>query len=180
MRQGGVRWPELVKLPQEYCTKRKKYANTPNEFCLLEPVAEAFIDMADSAKKDGINLKLVSGYRNFIEQNSWNVQKRNGEKKGAAKAGYSRHHTGMALDLRYENGEDEERIVSREDPAYQWLHQNAKGFGFSNPLGVEDPKWKTERWHWDYDTCLMKTRWYIPRITEREMERQARQFLISK
>ena len=52
--------PDFVKVDKKYHTKSEMY--------LMKETLEAFIKMRESAKQDGISLKIVSGTRNFDNQ----------------------------------------------------------------------------------------------------------------
>ncbi len=100
-----------------------------------EHTANAYIVMAQAAKKDGIYLKVVSGFRSMAEQkylygcythcscNSCNL---------AAKPGYSNHQSGHALDLN----------TSGSGVAH-WLSLHAAHYGFKRTV-------PSEAWHYEW------------------------------
>jgi len=114
-------------------------------------------EMHESAKKDGINLLIVSAFRSVEYQ--INII-RNKLDKGSmisdilsvsAAPGYSEHHTGCALDLA--TSETDAFSQSFEDSeAFVWLQQNGvkHGFSLSYPKGTNS-KIIYEPWHW---ACL--------------------------
>lgn len=134
----------LVKLPQELTFEDYKiYAD--------QSARDAFVDMAEKAKEDSIELIVDSGFR------SASFQKRIIEKRLAtgeeylkvinyvAPPGYSQHETGRALDM----VPSEARFVHTD--IYKWLQTNANQFGFYETY----PEDKTgvipwEPWHWYY------------------------------
>jgi D-alanyl-D-alanine carboxypeptidase len=86
------------------------------------------------AKRAGIKLYAVSGYRSFKRQRE--IFKSNYEKDGerankySARPGQSEHQTGLAMDVtcsdvNYELSEDFENTL-----AYKWLLNNMHSFGF--------------------------------------------------
>lgn len=99
--------------------------------------ARAFLFMHAAAAKDGIELKVNSSYRDYREQ------KKQRREKGrlAAKPGYSKHQSGLAVDIantrRKIAGKYHKTIV------YWWLKRNASRFGFYQTV-------KSESWHWEY------------------------------
>jgi hypothetical protein len=97
--------------------------------------ANAYIVMAKAAAKDGVKLKVVSGFRSMAEQkylyhcytscscNNCNL---------AAKPGYSNHQSGHALDLN-----------TSSSGVYHWLSNHAAHYGFKRTVASED-------WHWEW------------------------------
>jgi predicted chitinase len=108
--------------------------------------AQAYLEMVDAAKQDGISWKITDSYRPYEIQDKifdWKYFKQTGKKrkKGTsgtpvAYPGKSNHGWGSAVDLGAKYG----------DPAHKWLTQNAARFGFSNPF--KNPR--TEPWHWEH------------------------------
>ncbi|MFH1823231.1 MAG: D-alanyl-D-alanine carboxypeptidase family protein [archaeon] len=164
MRRGGKRWPTnqdfgLVKLPDRYLAEGKKEAY--NESCLLEPVANAFQLMVDSAKKDGIYLGLGSGYRDQFEQEViYTLAK--GSKKVAPPGG-SHHHEARVVDIVDKNG----FVIGGKSS--EWLRRNAKNFGFEQTVSFEP-------WHLEYSRERLKED-YISKIQRKFYYIQTRTFL---
>lgn len=97
--------------------------------------ARAFRTMQEAAAREGVRIKVVSGFRTMAEQehlydcyvncscNNCNL---------AARPGHSTHQSGHALDL------------NARDPAVgTWLRAHAGAFGFINTIA-------SEPWHWEY------------------------------
>jgi hypothetical protein len=103
----------------------------------LQPAAaEAYRQMVEAAKNDGITWSVTDSYRTFEGQ--VDVARRKGlySRGGlAAKPGTSNHGWGLAVDL---GGGANIKGTKQNN----WLHQNAHRFGFKNI-----PK---EPWHWEY------------------------------
>lgn len=117
----------------------------------------AFQNMRMTAKKDGVELLVLSAWRSFEEQ-KWlfqDAEKRHGVGKGllwVAPPGYSEHHTGYVLDIA-----DGSRPETDDEPlfettyAFAWLFRNAGRFGFK--LSFPKNNWQNvsyEPWHWRY------------------------------
>ena len=97
--------------------------------------ANAYYVMAQAADKDGVTLKVVSGFRTQAEQqylyncyincncNNCNL---------AAKPGYSNHQSGHALDLN-----------TSSSGVLNWLNANGGTFGFKRTV-------PSEAWHWEW------------------------------
>ena len=125
---------------------------------LDQEAAQAFNIMKADAKRQGVDLVLISGFRKIsTQQKLFNkqIQKR-GSKEAAAKLsappGHSEHHTGYALDIG--DGQQPQADLKYQfelTPAYYWLMQNAYRYGFelsfprNNSQGVS-----FEPWHWRY------------------------------
>lgn len=114
--------------------------------------AKNFKEMSNDAKKDGIKIYNVSGYRSYnTQKNLYNgYVSRNGQKKAdtfSARAGTSEHQTGLATDV---------NLVSdsfANTKQYQWLIKNSYKYGFilRYPKGKEFiTGYKYEPWHYRY------------------------------
>lgn len=94
------------------------------------------IKMFATAKQDGVNLSMVSGYRSYSYQKQLfnSYAKRDGVKAAetySARPGYSEHQTGLAADI----GSADHPGCTLEDcyaktPAGKWLKANAYKYGF--------------------------------------------------
>lgn len=99
-------------------------------------IAPAWDRMAAAAARDGVNLRINSGYRSIAEQARLfraAVRKYGSvarARKWVAPPGRSTHQRGNALD------------VSRAGGAHAWLRRNASKFGFYQPYSWEP-------WHWE-------------------------------
>ena len=133
---------------------------------LRKEVYQKFKEMHAEAKKDGINLQIVSGTRNFEEQKGiwerkWelNFKTLNDSVKTAKKILLfssmpctSRHHWGTDMDLNSLNNKYFESGQGLKE--YKWLQENGSKFGFCQ---VYDDKavtkrngYELEKWHWSY------------------------------
>ena len=114
--------------------------------------AEKFKKMSDAAKKDGINIYNVSGYRSYNTQKDLynGYVKRNGQTKAdtfSARPGTSEHQTGLATDI---NSVSDSFANTKE---YKWLINNSYKYGFilRYPKGKEHiTGYKYEPWHFRY------------------------------
>jgi len=125
---------------------------------LEKETAKALKSMIGAAAKDGVKLKIISGFRSVQYQKNLfeRAVKRRGSKQNAAKfvapPGHSEHHTGRAVDLGDINAPGTDLKESFEKTsAYKWLQKNAGKYGFKlsflkdNPQGIA-----YEPWHWCY------------------------------
>jgi D-alanyl-D-alanine carboxypeptidase len=121
---------------------------------LLPGAARAWAHLRDEARRAGVLLDAISGYRNHDYQLGIFERKRaRGLRvedilKVNAAPGYSEHHSGRALDLGTLDEPPAEESFERT-AAFAWLRENAGGHGFvmsyprDNPHGIV-----YEPWHW--------------------------------
>lgn len=125
---------------------------------LLPELNDAFSKLKAAALEDGIELKIISGFRSYNSQNSIynNYVKRDGKEAAdtySARAGHSEHQTGLAIDvnsLMFDFGETKEG---------KWLQNNAYQYGFiiRYPEGKEHiTGYRYEPWHLRYVGELSK------------------------
>ena len=130
------------------------YAYGENQ-SLRKDAYDAFIEMWNSANKDGYKLIVNSSYRSYDEQkkiyddySSWYGEE-DADKK-AARAGYSEHQTGLAVDIQSYCSQNKDFAECEE---FTWLTNNAYKYGFI----LRYPKdkeyltgYKYESWHYRY------------------------------
>ena len=123
----------------------------------------AFVDMYKQAKADGIDLKIISGTRNFTEQKAiwerkWNKYKNLQPFERAKKIleyssmpTTSRHHWGTDIDLNSLSNTYFEHGKGKKE--YEWLIKNAHAFGFYQVYTSKETGrtgYNLEKWHWSY------------------------------
>ena len=119
---------------------------------MQKEAAGFFKKMSDAAKKDGISIRNVSGYRSYNTQVYLynNYVKQDGQKVAdtySARAGTSEHQTGLATDINSVSDSFE------KTDAFKWLSKNAYKYGFilRYPKGKEFiTGYKCEPWHYRY------------------------------
>ena len=140
-----------------------------NKLVLIEPNIEVHIDMRDSllkmreeAKKDGIYLIFLSGYRSINLQNeifyslkSIRNQEASERARVSAPPGYSEHSTGFAIDI----GDATQRETDFETEfentnAFRWLKKNAAKFHFKLSFNKNNKYIDYEPWHWRYEGSI--------------------------
>ena len=146
------------------------YGETPKEkLVLIEPNIEVHIDMRDSllklreeAKKDGIYLVFLSGYRSinlqkdiFYSIKSIRNQEAAERARVSAPPGYSEHSTGFAIDI----GDATQRETDFETDfenteAFRWLKKNAAKFHFKLSFNKDNKYIDYEPWHWRYEGSI--------------------------
>ena len=124
--------------------------------------------MIEAAEKDGINLTIVSGTRNFNSQKGiWERKYKAHKTEGlsdienikkimlwSSMPSTSRHHWGTDIDIngfeKYFDGNNE-----KANKEYEWLVNNAHKFGFCQVYtekgdGKRTTGYNEEKWHWSY------------------------------
>ena len=146
------------------------YAEIPKDkLVLIEPNIEVHIDMRDSllkmrdeAKKDGIYLVFLSGYRSinlqkeiFYSLKSFRNQEAAERARVSAPPGYSEHSTGFAIDI----GDATQRETDFETEfentdAFRWLKKNAARYHFKLSFNKYNEYIDYEPWHWRYEGSI--------------------------
>ena len=152
--------PDFVLVDNQYHNKSEMY--------LQKQTLESFIKMRETAEKDGIQLTIISGTRDFYSQKSiWEKKYKANNAKGlsdieiikkimiwSAMPTTSRHHWGTEIDINgfddYFNGENE-----KANKEYKWLVNNAPKFDFyqvytEKGSGKRKNGYNEEKWHWSY------------------------------
>ena len=143
---------DLVKMDWKY---RTGLAN--DHIYIREEVYDAYIEMWTAAKEEqNIYLLAHSGYRSA--QSQLEIYKEYDDEYGstyadaiAARAGFSEHQTGLALDIYAK--ENQSQSTFKDSKAYKWLIENSYKYGFI--LRYPDGKSKLtgynyESWHYRY------------------------------
>ncbi|MEN8199585.1 MAG: M15 family metallopeptidase [Thermodesulfobacteriota bacterium] len=134
----------LVMVPPEF-------AKDNGRIFLLTEACNAFQQMAEAAKEDGVTMLIDSGYRSLSYQKQ--VYKRlmaedrsfTDIARYVAPPGYSEHMLGLAVDFVPSNW----RFA--DSPVYQWLLTNGQRFGFSESYPrISSDKRPWEPSHWRY------------------------------
>ena len=146
------------------------YAEISKEkLVLIEPNIKVHIDMRDSlikmreeARKDGIYLVFLSGYRSknlqneiFYSLKSFRNQEAAERARVSAPPGYSEHSTGFAIDI----GDATQRETDFEPEfenteAFKWLINNAAKYHFKLSFPKDNKYIDYEPWHWRYEGSI--------------------------
>lgn len=122
---------------------------------LLAPkAAQSWLKMREAARRDGVELLLISGFRSLefqatlIRNKLARGMSLDEVLKVNAPPGYSEHHTGQAVDIGCRDSEALDEAFETT-PAFDWLRRRAGRFGFtlSYPRGNRDG-FLYEPWHW--------------------------------
>lgn len=118
-------------------------------------VYDAFIEMYEAINKENMTLYIASPYRSYSYQKNLynNYVSKNGVEKAdtfSARAGYSEHQTGLAMDI--SNGKTSYTDFENTEE-YKWMLKNAHKYGFilRYPEGKErQTGYMFESWHYRY------------------------------
>jgi len=136
---------------------------------LIEPNIEVHNDMRDSllkmkeeAKRDGIYLVFLSGYRSINLQNdifyslkSIRNQEASERARVSAPPGYSEHSTGFAIDIGDATKRETDFETEFENTdAFRWLKKNAAKFHFKLSFNKNNKYIDYEPWHWRYEGSI--------------------------
>ena len=161
---------EVKRNPDARILGHLPYKEIPKEkLVLIEPNLEVHMDMRDSllkmreeAKKDGIYLVFLSGYRSINLQNDIfyslkSIRNQEAEERARVSAppGYSEHSTGFAIDI----GDATQRETDFETDfentdAFRWLIKNAAKFHFKLSFNKDNRYIDYEPWHWRYEGSI--------------------------
>jgi D-alanyl-D-alanine carboxypeptidase len=123
---------------------------------LRSDTANAMGQLFDAASGDGINFKVISGYRSYQYQQGvyYGYVKRDGQTKAdtySARPGHSEHQTGLAADVG--TGTCDLSICFGDTTGGKWLVNNAYRYGFiiRYPKDKENlTGYQYEPWHIRY------------------------------
>ena len=155
------------KMPEDYTfTTRECGSATAVNKTLQTEAAEAFLSMQAAAAKDGVDVRMQSGYRSVSYQkklydNKTQYYRNKGLSEAAAREkaaaivnppGCSEHNCGLAADL---NSPEHTTLDTgfADTAAFRWLCENAEQYGFilRYPKEAESVTGITyEPWHWRY------------------------------
>lgn len=96
--------------------------------------AAKFNAMKAAARRAGVTLTPVSGFRSMAQQRALYAAYRAGHGNLAARPGYSNHQGGISVDI---------SVGSYSSSAYRWLARHGRQYGFVNDV-------RGEPWHWTF------------------------------
>ena len=110
-------------------------------------------DLLEEAKKDGIDIRVLSGYRSFTEQetlkNTYSIQYGTGANQFSADQGYSEHQLGTTVDFTTATIGQNTALFKGSD-AHNWLMENASKYGFIMSYPENNEYYVYEPWHWRF------------------------------
>ena len=151
----------LGHLPYDEIPKDKLVVIEPNIEVHID-MRESLLNMREEAKKEGIYLVFLSGFRSIKLQNdifyslkSLRNQEAVERARVSAPPGYSEHSTGFAVDI----GDATQRETDFETEfenteAFRWLIKNAAKFHFKLSFNKNNRYIDYEPWHWRYEGSI--------------------------
>ncbi|HHW69550.1 MAG TPA: M15 family metallopeptidase [Tenericutes bacterium] len=140
------------KLPSNYEPKNLVSLGDYGIGKMIDVAKEAFVQMAEDIKKEGLYIKSISSYRSYSSQES--IYNRYVKIDGveitdtySARPGHSEHQTGLTVDI---NMVEDEFANTKEA---KWLANNAHKYGFilRYPKNKEHiTGYSYEPWHFRY------------------------------
>lgn len=115
--------------------RRIQISSIGNGKLLRTDAAAAFNRMKAAARRAGVTLTPVSGFRSMAQQKALYAAYRAGRGNLAARPGYSNHQGGISVDVATGG--------SYSSAAYKWLARHGRQYGFVNDV-------RGEPWHWTY------------------------------
>jgi len=117
----------------------------------------AFQQMKSAAAMQGVQLMIISGFRNISDQSvlfEKQIARRGNEREAArssAPPGYSEHHTGYALDIADKKSDTDLKVAFEDTAGYEWLVANAQQYYFEQSFPYKNKQGiNYEPWHWRY------------------------------
>lgn len=127
------------------------YVSRKTPTLLTKSALDAYINMENAAKNDGIELLLFSAYRSFSRQDELYYDINNCNDQTVARPGFSEHQTGLALDI--STPHYGLTTLFENSSSFKWLINNCRKFGFilRYPKGKEHiTGYNYEPWHFRY------------------------------
>ena len=120
---------------------------------------KSLMKMRDDAKKEGVYLVFLSGFRSielqkeiFYSLKSIRSQIAMERARVSAPPGYSEHSTGFAIDIGDAlNRETDFEVEFETTSAYKWLERNAAKYHFKLSFDKKQNSVDYEPWHWRYE-----------------------------
>ncbi|HEB29491.1 MAG TPA: D-alanyl-D-alanine carboxypeptidase family protein [Spirochaetes bacterium] len=143
---------DLIRVGAKYLAESSKN----RAIFLREKAASQFMLLIDAAEKDGINIRIVSayrdpGYQSYLYEDA--IKRKGFFQSTVAKPGHSEHHLGTTCDLTSDEISTGLTSDFEYTRAFQWLKDNIHYYG----IYLSYPKYKTditgyeyEPWHFRY------------------------------
>ena len=151
----------LGHLPYKEISKEKLVFIEPDIKVHVD-MSKSLLKMRDDAKRDGIFLVFLSGFRSislqkdiFYSLKSIRNQVASERARVSAPPGYSEHSTGFAIDIGDATDRGTDFEVKFEDTdAFRWLKKNAAKYHFKLSFTKNNKYIDYEPWHWRYEGSI--------------------------
>ncbi len=148
----------LGHLPYPEISKDKLVFIEPNIKVHID-MSESLLKMREAAKRDGVYLVFLSGYRStnlqkdiFYSLKSIRNQIASERARVSAPPGYSEHSTGFAIDIGdYMQRETDFEVEFEDTEAFKWLQRHAAKYHFKLSFNRNNKYIDYEPWHWRYE-----------------------------
>ena len=125
-------------------------------------MSDSLLRMREDAKKSGVYLVFLSGYRSinlqkdiFYSLKSSRNQNASERARVSAPPGYSEHSTGFAIDIGDGTRRESDFEVEFENTdAFRWLKMNAAKYHFKLSFDKNNNYIDYEPWHWRYEGSI--------------------------
>jgi len=126
-----------------------------NGLTINKEAYNAFLNMKNDIEKEGRNIRIISAYRSYeYQENLYNNYLKKDKQEVvdsySARAGYSEHHTGLAIDIDNTKLDFNKFYLTEE---FIWMQNNAHKYGFilRYPQNKEHiTGYSYEPWHYRY------------------------------
>lgn len=168
---------DLSEIPQEYLYEGNR------EQKIHSRVLPYLEKMIAEAKKDGIDILVISSYRSYGEQSllktNYKITYGIGANQFSADQGYSEHQLGTTADFTTpETGPN--FLQFKNTSAFSWLQQNAHRFGFTLSYPDNNSYYEFEPWHWRFVGTTLANRLFEENKHFYDLDqREIDQYLIS-
>ena len=151
----------LGHLPYNEISEEKLVLIEPNIGVHID-MRESLLNMREEARKDGVYLVFLSGYRSinlqkeiFYSLKSIRNQEAFERARVSAPPGYSEHSTGFAIDIGDATQRETDFQTEFENTnAFKWLLKNAAKFHFKLSFNKNNKFIDYEPWHWRYEGSI--------------------------
>lgn len=138
----------FVKIPSKYTF------DSQEDYLFYSEIWQFLQNLLADSENNGINIRIISAYRSFGEQNelksSYSMIYGSGANQFSADQGYSEHQLGTTLDFTtLEIGESTYSFFDKTT-AYLWLLENAYKYGFIPSYPEGNKYYQFEPWHWRF------------------------------
>ena len=147
----------LVYIPENlvYSSRDQQIKNEVRPFLL---------DMFAAMEQDGLNPRIISGYRSYgyqenLKHNHQVTYGTTEANKFVADQGFSEHQLGTTVDIvSTDIGSD--MVQFDTTPEYAWLQQHAHTYGFTLSYPRNNEYYAFEPWHWRFVGIALATQLY--------------------